>query len=340
MLIFKYCVFILICSVLLLLINFNYNKISKFLNIYDYPDYKRKIHKKKIPLLGGLIIYVFIIFYLFVDFFFLNKSSFLLFSDEKQFFYFIFIGSVFFIYGLFDDKFNLPSSQKLFIYFSTIFIFLTVNETFLITNINSLFLKKIFYFNFFSYFFTSFAIILFIISLNIFDGINMQTILYVLFFLIILLFKFNYNLLFLFLIFILIFPAYLNYKNRIFMGESGVNFLSFILSYFIIIAYNQKKIIFVEEILLIMAIPGFDFLRVALLRLFSGKNPLSSDNLHIHYKLLSKFNQTQVALYIFVISVLPYLLFLIYPNLLLSILFSIFLYCLSLYISRLENIKC
>jgi UDP-GlcNAc:undecaprenyl-phosphate GlcNAc-1-phosphate transferase len=334
----KYYVFAFICSALLLMINFNYNKIVKFLNIYDIPDHKRKIHNKKIPLIGGLIIYFFILFYLFFDLFFLDKSSFFLFSNEKDFFYFILISSAFFLFGIFDDKFYLSANYKLFLYFTITFISLKGNENFLITNINSLFFEKIFYLETLSFFFTSFVILLFIISLNMFDGINMQSGLYILFFLTILFFKFNYNLLFLFIMFIMILIIYLNYKNRIFIGESGINLLGFILSYFTIIAYKQEKILFAEEIFLIMAIPGFDLLRLSLIRIFSGSSPFTPDNRHIHHRLLSKFNCTQTAIYVCIISILPYLLFSICGKLLLSILLSIFLYCLSLYISRSKKI--
>ena len=45
----------------LIIINFlfikNYKYLGKKINIYDLPDEKRKIHKKPVPLLGGLIIY-------------------------------------------------------------------------------------------------------------------------------------------------------------------------------------------------------------------------------------------------------------------------------------------
>ena len=34
----------------------NYKIIAKTINTYDYPDLKRKIHKKITPILGGVII--------------------------------------------------------------------------------------------------------------------------------------------------------------------------------------------------------------------------------------------------------------------------------------------
>ena len=161
------------------------------------------------------------------------------------------------------------------------------------------------------------------------DGVNMMSASYIIFFLIILFLKFNYIFIFLYLIFILLFFLYLNYKNKTFLGESGVGY---ILSYFVIIAYNEKRIDNVEEVFLMMAIPGFDFLRVSLGRLIILKSMLSPDNNHIHHRLLKSFRGTQVVIIILSIIVLPYSLFLIYQNFLFSIILSLSLYFFTVFI--------
>lgn len=38
-----------------LLIILNLNKLANIINIYDAPDKKLKLHKKRVPILGGLI---------------------------------------------------------------------------------------------------------------------------------------------------------------------------------------------------------------------------------------------------------------------------------------------
>ena len=159
-----------------------------------------------------------------------------------------------------------------------------------------------------------------------FDGINLQSGLYIIFFLIILFFKLNYNIIFLQLTIILLFFLYLNYTSKIFMGESGINFLGFFLSYFSIFSYNNKIINYVDEVFLIMCIPGLDLLRLSITRLISGKHPFTADKNHIHHKLLNKYNQKMTILILMTLVVLPYLLFLFFNNLLLSIFFSFFLY--------------
>ena len=49
-------IFIFFLLILNLIILINLKKFSKILNIYDHPDGKLKIHKAKVPLIGGLIL--------------------------------------------------------------------------------------------------------------------------------------------------------------------------------------------------------------------------------------------------------------------------------------------
>ena len=320
------------CLPLFFLINFYFISIKKFLNIYDIPDHKRKIHHKKIPLIGGLIIFFFFIYFLFIDFILLDQNTFIFFEKYNFFFEFIISSSALFLIGLIDDKLVLSSSKKIFLYSFIIAITLIINNHLIIENINSQFLKKNINLGSFSYLFTILAILLFLISLNMLDGVNMMSASYIIFFLIILFLKFNYIFIFLYLIFILLFFLYLNYKNKTFMGESGIIFLGYILSYFVIIAYKEKRIDNVEEVFLMMAIPGFDLLRVSLVRLITLKSPLSPDNNHIHHRLLKSFRSTQVVIIILSIIVLPYSLFLIYQNILFSIILSLSLYFFTVFI--------
>ncbi len=49
---------IIICLINLIII-VNMNNISKIINLYDLPDKNLKIHKKKVPLIGGSILIFF-----------------------------------------------------------------------------------------------------------------------------------------------------------------------------------------------------------------------------------------------------------------------------------------
>ena len=64
---------ILIYSVLLnLIIFFNFEKLSKIINIYDLPDNKLKLHRKKTPIIGGVILAINFCFLFFYQIFFLG----------------------------------------------------------------------------------------------------------------------------------------------------------------------------------------------------------------------------------------------------------------------------
>jgi UDP-GlcNAc:undecaprenyl-phosphate/decaprenyl-phosphate GlcNAc-1-phosphate transferase len=324
---YNYYILIFLSLAYLLLFKFYYIRLTNFLNLYDIPDFKRKIHYKKVSLAGGLLIYFFLYFILFFDIFYLNKiNTNLLFVNNRELITFAIFSTLYFLVGIYDDKFNLVADKKLFLYFFITCVFLTTNESLLIQNINFSFLEKNIVLSKFSFFFTAFAILLFINSLNMFDGINLQSGLYIIFFLIILFFKFNYSIIFLSLIIILLFFLYLNNASKIFLGENGISFLGFFLSYFSIFSYNNKIINYADEVFLIMCIPGFDLLRLSITRLISGKHPFSADKNHIHHKLLKKYNQKITILIVMTLVILPYLLFLIFNNILLSIFFSFLLY--------------
>ena len=71
---------LLIISIIINLVLFlSYKFLSRLNNVYDIPDNKRKIHKRPIPLIGGLIFYInliiFIAFQAIIDF-----NSFLIFK--------------------------------------------------------------------------------------------------------------------------------------------------------------------------------------------------------------------------------------------------------------------
>ena len=60
-----------------------YEKISKFINIYDYPS-KRKIHKNPTPIMGGIIVYSNIVyFFIFTVFLDSSLKSLLLIENTK-----------------------------------------------------------------------------------------------------------------------------------------------------------------------------------------------------------------------------------------------------------------
>lgn len=271
---------------------FNNQKLQNFYNIYDYPNH-RKIHKEKVSLIGGAYIYFFFIFYFLSFLAIFNLKFFLdiyLFFTIKDFLFFFIILSAFFVIGLLDDKFSVSPFRRVFLYFILIYIYVSQSELSVINNIyidNAIFIK------FFSTskIFTALLILGIIISMNLYDGMNGQSALF---------FIINFFIISIFLeskLFglIIFFPSllflYFNLKNKAFLGESGVNILSFFSIVLVIKIYNLKIIhdFNFSLLILIFLLPLCDSIRLLIFRLFKYGNPFRADKNHLHHRLLKKF---------------------------------------------------
>ena len=281
-----------ICTVLLnLSIFFFQDKIDKAVNIYDKPDKIRKFHKGSIPLTGGILIFINLFFFIIFDFFLEKKLFFFqdFFNYNRIYFSFIFGLVSFFLLGLLDDKISISANLKLIIQILILFIVLLLDPNLKIEFIKFSFLDKNFYLNEFSLIFSILCFLLFINAFNMFDGINGQSGLYALInFLIFYLFL--DKLIFLLIMFIMVIFLYKNFKNKIFLGNSGSYLISFLISFYYVKFYNTGIINEADFIGLIMFIPGLDLLRLFFLRIYKGKNPFSPDRNHLHHILLKKFN--------------------------------------------------
>ena len=148
-----------------------YKFISKKMNLFDNPDNFRKIHNKKIPNIGGFI-FVINALILFI-FYSLNQSL----ININLIFILIF-SILFFLIGFVDDKKNLNPILKLIIsaivfYFSVFF-----NKELLLTGVNFTSLDFNIFFGKYSIFVSILCILLLLNALNMFDGINLQSGLY------------------------------------------------------------------------------------------------------------------------------------------------------------------
>ena len=164
-------------SLLNLIIFFKISKLSKFFNIYDKPDNKLKLHKKKIPIIGGIILALNFSVLFFYQIFFLNEFlsidlNKLNFSEIITSLLFIF---GYFILGLYDDKINLSPNKKLF--FSILIILLAIffNENLSVKMMSISFIENKIFLDNYSNFFTIFCILILVNALNFYDGINGQS---------------------------------------------------------------------------------------------------------------------------------------------------------------------
>lgn len=282
-----------------LTIIFFYKKIIKFFNIFDRYDGIRKFQKIPIPIIGGLIIVLNIfIISLFNIFFKLDFIDYYFFSNNREVFSFFFGLLSFYLFGLYDDKFNLNANFKILISTFLVLFFIFLDNNLLVTNLNFSFFLNIIELKNFSYLFTLLSILLFINAFNMFDGINMQAAAYALLIFLIFISKSIFINISIVIAISLFFFLILNSKNKAYMGDGGIYLLSYVISYIFIKSYN-KNLFIADEIFFIMFLPGLDMLRVFLNRLYKGSNPFKPDRSHFHHLLLNYFSNRNVFLIIF-----------------------------------------
>ena len=312
--------------------------ISNKLKLFDYPDNKRKFHKKKTPLTGGIFIFInMLVFFLlskFDQFEYVNLIS----QNKREFVSLcLLISSLFFI-GLYDDKYDLNPLKKLFLSAFFILLCLLIDESLIIRELN-------FYTHNYSVKlmglsipFTILSFLLFINALNMFDGIDLQVPIYTLI-IFLYLFLIKNNQLIVFILPVMIFIIYFNYKKKLFLGDSGTNLLASLITILLVKQYNSGyQIIYCDEIFLLMLIPGIDMLRLFVIRILKGKNPFSSDNQHLHHLYLNKLSKFLTIFVIQIHILIPIIIFNFFNDLLFFLIFvSIVIYALSFFLLKLNN---
>ena len=268
-------------------------KIGRFTSLIDYPS-KLKIHNSPTPVIGGLIIFINLLCVLFfykyighkfLDYFFLS---------------FIF---PFFLIGLLDDVFRLKSIIRiiLVVFISSFFIF--IQEVFVIEKVFFSISNNKFYFGKFKFIVTLICILLLFIAFNLADGINCLIISFCI--CAILIYNFvifksqNLDIVSVAILLSLIVMFYYNYRNKIFLGNSGASLLS---GYFIylLISINSVSNVDVFQIISAPLIMGIDMIRLFVERIINKKNIFDRDNNHFHHILLKNFKlKKSISIYMF-----------------------------------------
>ena len=325
-------IFFLIFNLIILMF---FNKITNIFNIYDQQDGIRKFQKKAISLIGGTIIYVNLIYFFILDFIFplnLFDNSFLFYTRE----YFILIFGISFCYllGLYDDKYQFSANQKLIYNIILISILLLIDDSLIITELKFSFLSELIELRSFSFVFTLLCFLLFINALNMFDGINLQVITYSCVIFSIFIFKNVFLSISCIIIMSLIFVGIYNFRNKAYLGDSGTQLLSFIISYIFIKSYNLDYTFLSDEIFIIMMLPGLDMFRLFLYRIYNGKHPFKADLNHFHHILKKKFSPFLTFLIPQLIIILFILLYYLIENKI-----HVLVTCISFYILVLVLLK-
>ena len=271
-------------TILIILFNLifylKFNVISKF-TFLDKPDGKLKRHSNPTSLIGGLVILI----NLYLIFFFL-----MLLDIDNSIFKnnflnaIIILSTLFYLVGLIDDLKNLSPNIKLLSLILSIFFVAYLFPEINLELIKISFLKKTYYFNEYSFFFTILSFLLLANAINMFDGINLQIILFCLFIFIVFIIKGFLPLFFILLSISFIFLGLLNFKNKVFIGDGGCYLISTLLGCSFIYQYkNYDNFLFGDEIFIILLIPAIDMLRLFFSRIISKKHPFKGDLNHLHH---------------------------------------------------------
>lgn len=305
-------------------------KISKFLNLLDYPDSQRKSHYKATPAIGGLIILPYLFFSLFA--LYLETEL-----KIKLLFIWSFLLFSFFITGLIDDRINLNAKNKTFILLFVLFTILPLDSSLLINSLVFKDVKYVILLNQGSLFFTIFCVYFYYNSLNFSDGLNGISITSCIYVLSIIIFlKGSINLLDISLIIGLITILIPNLFGRIFLGNSGVSLLSCLVFIYTINFYNEG-IIFFDEIILLFFLPTIDTVRITIERILKGNSPFLSDRNHLHHLMTKIIDKKFVVIPYIVLSISPYLIFKLGLHSYFSFIIFVILYSIVLTFLKLKD---
>ena len=276
--IFFFSAFIIIFNYIIYI---NFETISKKL-FFDEPDRKLKKHLKPVSLIGGLIILLNMYLIIFILKIFNHENS--IFIDEFLVF-FILVTTLFYLIGLIDDLKNLSPNKKLFYIILSILLATYLFPDVKVEIVKISFLEKFYYLNHsLSTIFIVLAFALIANAMNMFDGINLQLIIFTIFIFTLFILKGFVSTFFILLLISLINLSILNYQNRVFLGDSGSYLISAILGCTFIYQYkNFNNFFFGDEVFIIMLIPAFDMLRLFVIRIINNKNPFKGDLNHLHH---------------------------------------------------------
>ena len=291
--------------ILIYLINKYRKKISDITKLIDSPDRIRKFHKKSVPLLGGIMV--------FLSFVIINLYS-MLFEEAIKTSMIIFLcGAACFILGLIDDIYRISYKYKFLTLITIFYVCINLDSSFQISKIYFESFNKIFYLNHLNIPFTILCLLLLTNAINLTDGIDGLCILITIIFLswLIIFFK-SFENLYLILIISLFYILLLNLRKNIFLGDNGSLFIGSIVGLNIILNYNLqlKQInVSVENIFILLMLPGLDMFRVFFTRILNKKNPFIGDRFHLHHLLIDQgFGTAKTLISYFILIITPVLL--------------------------------
>ena len=293
--------FSIICYFLILN---NKKKIANFLNTNDYPDKKRKIHKKITPKTASYSLALTLLFGL------ANNLYFNFFSHDFN--NIIAASLAIFLIGFYDDKFHLSPIKKIFFVSLVILTAIYFSDNLIINKFYMSTFEKFFSLRNFSIFFTILCCLLLINAFNLSDGINGLAIgisfFWILYFLQI--YKIDFNIFLIIILFNIILLFYHNLRGKQFLGDSGSLMIATLISLTVIYGHNLYLLnnsitTNSEQILILFLLQGLDMIRLFFYRIINKKNPFSADQNHFHHYLINNFSLNKSLLLYFLFMNTP-----------------------------------
>jgi len=288
----------IVITVLLIII---FSRLSKFLKLVDIPN-DRKLHKGPVPLVGGISIYLTILFFIF----FINIDFNILII--------ILSSSIILVLGAIDDAFELGVLIRLISQLISGLIVLGTGIS--IVDIGDYSYIQPIELGMLGILLTIVSVIGLTNAINFIDGIDglCAGLVLIAFVTLVSFIYFSNNDVDLVIIKIFSFSigAFLLINlgltpiKKIFLGDAGSMVLGFILSWFLIY-YSHPTTRYIHPVLTLWCIPlpMFDLLGVIIRRLIRKTNPFKSDRRHIHHILIDLgLNQIKVFLIITITSII------------------------------------
>ena len=226
----------------------------------------------KIPLTGGIFIYLSL-------FFFFNYLDFLL---------YVFSTLILLLGFISDLKLINSANRRLLIQILIVlsYIFLSNLQ---ITDTNIYFLDNLLSIKYVNHLFVIFCILILINGSNFIDGLNTLNIGYFLFICLIIIYLILNNIIFVSdyyiyknLTLVLLFLYLLNFKNKLFLGDSGSYLLGFFFSIILINLYNTNNHISPFFIVLLVWYPSYENLFSIIRKKISNRSTMKPDSNHLH----------------------------------------------------------
>jgi UDP-GlcNAc:undecaprenyl-phosphate GlcNAc-1-phosphate transferase len=286
------------------------NFLGRKLGVMSSPDGLRKLHKKKIPQVGGIIFFSSLLLLNLLNYQDINSIlNEITKNNNLRIFFFTLSFCCLFLMGFVDDRQDLSANTKLLFLIFIGYILFNALPGYQLNYIKLSFYKNI-DLNQYNILVFIFFFILLINAMNMFDGINLQSAFY--FFLI-----WTYISCYLgadlilinVLIFLSIF-SFFNYKNRLFLGDSGTYLLTFLSFVYLLKIYHTVSLnVTLDDFLVLFLLPVVDCFRVFFLRILQKQNPFLGDRSHFHHIVLSKFGYKISIFIIFIGSSMPIIIY-------------------------------